>query len=520
MPDPSPLPSTPDAPAPGAGLDAASRDEGAGAAPEASGAEAGSEKGPETPPLKILFVDDEPDLQPLIRQKFRRHVQRGELALEFAGDGVEALEKLDADPTIEVVVTDLNMPRMGGLALLGRLAEMERRHRSVVVTAYGDMENIRTAMNSGAFDFLTKPIDMGDLATTLHNARTAVERDREADRVRLLLGTYLPPAVAEAIIESPGVLAGELREVSVLMSDLSGFSRISEDLEAPRVVELLNVYLSAMTEVVDEYKGIVDEFIGDAVLALFGAPFEQPDHAQRAVACALAMQARMEEVNREMARRGLPALEMTAAVNTGEVVVGSIGSERRAKYGVVGSPVNLTARIQSQAAPGEVLISEATRAAVGVPLTLAETREAGLKGFSETIALHSVLGIGGDHAFALAPEAPHYRALPEPLAFTYVRLDGKRVGGEARRGRLVRLSERGGEAELDGAAEPRADLRLTLTLPGEAEPTEVYAKVLAPEASGEPASGLVRLRFTAVPEAVGAALDALAPEAPGPSLAG
>ena len=250
-------------------------------------------------PLKILFVDDEPDLAPLIRQKFRRSVRNGELELDFAGDGMEALEKMASDPTIEVVVTDLNMPRMDGLTLLGRLAEMERRHKAVVVTAYGDMENIRTAMNKGAFDFLTKPIDMDDLQITLQQARHAVEREREADRVRRALGIYLSTEVAQAILDNPGALAlgGEMRVVSVLMSDLSGFSRISEELDAPRVVELLNVYLSAMTDVVDEYGGTVDEFIGDAVLAIFGAPFKQEDHADRAVACALAMQTKMEEVN-------------------------------------------------------------------------------------------------------------------------------------------------------------------------------------------------------------------------------
>ncbi len=464
-------------------------------------------------PLKILFVDDEPDLQPLIRQKFRRSVRKGDLDLSFAEDGVAALEALAADPDIEVIVTDLNMPRMDGLTLLGRLADMERRHKAVVVTAYGDMENIRTAMNRGAFDFLTKPIDMDDLQITIQQARTAVEREREADRVRLALGMYLSAEVAQAILENPGALAleGEMRVVSVLMSDLSGFSRISEELEATRVVELLNVYLSAMTDVVDEYGGTVDEFIGDAVLAIFGAPFEQEDHADRAVACAIAMQARMDQVNEIMREKGLPHLEMTAAVNSGDVVVGSIGSQKRAKYGVVGSPVNLTSRIQGQAAPGEVLISDDTRTSVRAELTIAETREAGLKGFSENIALHSVTGIGGEHAVALAETEVHYRALGEPLAFTYVRLDGKRIDSERIAGRLTRLSERGAEAVVESEMLPHTDLLLTLTLNGESEPSEIYAKALGaePEASG---GTRVQLRFTAVPESVGAALDALVPE--------
>ncbi|MEM1055994.1 MAG: adenylate/guanylate cyclase domain-containing protein [Bacteroidota bacterium] len=475
----------------------------------APGAAASAE--PPDVPLKILFVDDEPDLVPLIRQKFRRRVRSGELELDFAADGQEALDKVLADPDIEVIVTDLNMPRMDGLTLLGHLDELDRRHKAVVVTAYGDMENIRTAMNKGAFDFLTKPLDMEDLQITLQQARRAVEREREADRVRRALGTYLSTEVAQAILANPGSLSldGEMREVSVLMSDLSGFSQISESLPPEAVVRLLNVYLSAMTDVVDRFDGTVDEFIGDAVLAIFGAPIRQQDHADRAVACALAMQAAMDEVNEEMAELGLPHLEMTAAVNSGEVVVGSIGSEKRAKYGVVGSPVNLTARIQSQAAPGEVLISEATRERVGAALTLSETREAGLKGFAENVPLHSVRAIAGAYAAALPDDEPHYRQLREPVPFTFVHLNGKRVDSEALPGRLVRVSERGAEAVVEATVPARGDLRLTLSLPG-TEPTQIYAKATRsdPEGSGT----RVRLRFTAVPEIIGAALSALAPE--------
>ena len=187
--------------------------------------------------------------------------------------GVEALEHLQGDDDIEVVVTDINMPRMDGLTLLGEIGKLGRRTRSVVVTAYGDMENIRTAMNKGAFDFLTKPLDMGDLQITLDQARAAVERDREADRVHQTISRYLSAKIAKAVLANPDAVAqSEKRHVSVLMSDISGFSQIAERLEPERVVELLNVYLGAMTEVVDAYDGAIDEFIGDAVLVIFGAP--------------------------------------------------------------------------------------------------------------------------------------------------------------------------------------------------------------------------------------------------------
>ena len=455
--------------------------------------------------LKILFVDDEPDLVPLIQQKFRRLVRSGEIDLVFAGDGVEALEHLDADADIEVVVTDLNMPRMDGLTLLQRLADRGRRHKAVVVTAYGDMENIRTAMNRGAFDFLTKPIDMDDLEVTLGQARAAAEADREADRVRALFGRYLSDEVAEAILSDPAAYegAGETREVSVLMSDLSGFSQISEHLEPERVVELLNVYLGAMTEVADAHGGTIDEFIGDAVLVLFGAPIAQDDHAQRAVACAVAMQRRMDGVNREMDRLGLPHLRMTAAVNSGRVVVGTIGSEKRSKYAVVGSPVNLTARIQTLAAPGEVLISEATRAAVGEAAVIGETRQASLKGFAAPVDVYSVAAatFAGTTVELDGPDVA-LELLDDPHAVEVAVLDGKQVDDATVPGRIVALSAYDAELVVEAGVPERADLRLRLSAGPEAY---AYAKALAVTPVGGGAR--VRLRFTVVPEPMARVLD-------------
>ena len=461
-------------------------------------------------PLKILFVDDEPDLAPLIRQKFRSLVKEGALALVFAGDGVEALECLADDPAIEIVVTDINMPRMDGLTLLGKLRENGRRAKAVVVTAYGDMENIRTAMNRGAFDFLTKPIDMEDLQITLDQAREAVARDREADRVRDLFGRYLSDDVAHAILTDPAAFerGGETREVSVLMSDLSGFSQISETIPPERVVDLLNVYLGAMTDVVDEFGGTIDEFIGDAVLVIFGAPLAQPDHAERAVACAVAMQRRMEDVNAEMEARGLPRLQMTAAVNTGEVVVGTIGSEKRAKYAVVGSPVNMTGRIQTLAAPGEVLITEATRAAVGEAVAVADSREEAFKGLDDPVTIHSVLRVDRPGASGLsldggqAPLAP----LAEPIAVRLAVLDGKRVHTDETDGRLLRLAPLEGELVTDAPVGAHTDVRLTIS---------GLAQSLFGKAVGATEDG-VRVRFTTVPDEAAAFFAERLGAQPGP----
>ncbi len=454
--------------------------------------------------LTILFVDDEPDLVPLIRQTFRQQVRDGSLALAFAADGVEALEYLEAHPDVEVVVTDINMPRMDGLTLLGRLADVGRLMKAVVVTAYGDMENIRTAMNRGAFDFLTKPINMEDLRITLGQAREAVERDREAQRVRATITRYLSDKIASAVLSDPSAFeGGQKREVSVLMSDLSGFSQLAERLDPQRVVELLNVYLTVMTDVVDAHDGAIDEFIGDAILVIFGAPIQDADHARKAVACAVAMQQQMAEVNRRLAERELPSLEMTVAVNTGEVVVGTIGSEKRAKYGVVGSPVNLTSRIQTLAAPGEALVSEPTYAATGGeagPVHIRETRHVALKGFAEEVAVHSVSGIGD----ARVPDDAEVLAeLPDAAPFAFAVLDGKRLVDSGATGTVVRASATGALVRLDAPVAPRADIRLTLAA---ADGDAVYAKVLDAWDDGD--GRWARLRFAGLPPLAAAALGA------------
>ncbi|MEM0962717.1 MAG: adenylate/guanylate cyclase domain-containing protein [Bacteroidota bacterium] len=468
-----------------------------------------------TEAIKILFVDDEPDLVPLIRQTFRSQVRAGDVALEFASDGVEALEVLQNDPEVDVVVTDINMPRMDGLTLLGEMRELGRQMRSVVVTAYGDMENIRTAMNKGAFDFLTKPIDMKDLQVTLGHAREAVERDREAQRVRQTITRYLSDKIADAVLADPQAIARtENREVSVLMSDISGFSQISERLDPERVVELLNIYLGAMTEVVDEHDGAIDEFIGDAVLVIFGAPLRMADHAARATACAVAMQARMAYVNAELENRGLPALKMTAAVNTGEVVVGTIGSEKRAKYAVVGSPVNLTSRVQTLAVPGEVLITDPTYQSAGGgtgAIQLESTRRVSVKGFDEPIAIHSVARVDGVMGGAVPDIASEPSTLDSPIPFGIAVLDGKEVTNDDHAGQIVALSPTGARARISAGLDSRADVRLTfdasaLGLDDDMGP--VYGKVTDVRDLGDGRCE-ADLRFSSVPPAVATALSAL-----------
>src|SRR6476659_4697437 len=171
---------------------------------------------------RILVVDDEPDLEALVLQKFRHQIRDKTVSFTFAHDGVEALAALKANGDIDLVVTDINMPRMDGLTLLQKLQETEERLSTIIVSAYGDMVNIRTAMNRGAFDFVTKPIDFVDLETTIAKTlrhiellRDAQRRQAEAERAYASLSRFFSPNPVQRLAGDNDVidLAGQRREI-------------------------------------------------------------------------------------------------------------------------------------------------------------------------------------------------------------------------------------------------------------------------------------------------------------------
>ena len=249
---------------------------------------------------KILVVDDEPDLEALILQQFRRQRRDGAVSFLFAHDGVEALAVLDENRDIDLVVSDINMPRMDGLSLLGKLQEAEEKLSTVIVSAYGDMANIRAAMNLGAFDFLTKPIDFADLERTIERtvshvslSREARRRQSAADLANASLSRYFSPNLAEQLARGGLAidLAGQRREVAAIFTDIAGFTTLVEAFETEVLTRLLNEYVAGMTDIVFRHDGTLAKIIGDALNVLFGAPADQPDHAARAVACAMELDA-------------------------------------------------------------------------------------------------------------------------------------------------------------------------------------------------------------------------------------
>src|ERR1700709_437774 len=262
----------------------------------------------------ILVVDYEPHLEALVLQKFRKQIRDGAVSFMFAHDGIEALQSIVDHPHVDMVVSDINMPRMDGLSLLQKLQEAEEKKSTIIVSAYGDMSNIRTAMNRGASDFLPNPIDFGDLEMTIDKPirhvemmRDARRRQAEAERAHASLSRYFSPQIASRLAadaESNGMEVHR-REVAAIFTDITSFTTLVET-TAPEVLgELLNEYMGGMTDVVFAHEGTVAKIIGDAIQILFNAPEEQPDYATRAVACAHDLDAWAEEFRARWKIRGV-----------------------------------------------------------------------------------------------------------------------------------------------------------------------------------------------------------------------
>lgn len=311
---------------------------------------------------------------------------------------------------------------------------------------------------------------------------------RSAGEIRKIFGRYLNDEVVAHVLEDPeGLkLGGERRRITILTSDLRGFTSLSERLSPEEVVKVLNLYLEHMASIITQYQGTIDEFLGDGLLVLFGAPTSRDNDAQRAVACAVAMQLAMEQVNAEMKQRNLPPLEMGIGLDTGEVVLGNIGSEQRTKYGVIGSHVNLAYRIESYTLGGQILISDSTLTEAGASIIhIVAEKEVRPKGIATPITIYEVGGINGDYQLAMVREAEEFVALPQKVPVKYTVLDGKHISDNMLPASLVELSAKGAKVQAThngtrDIPEVMANIKLNLDFDhnGNAWSEDIYAKVL------------------------------------------
>lgn len=336
---------------------------------------------------------------------------------------------------------------------------------------------------------------------------------RTAGEIRQTFGRYLTDAIVANLLENPeGMkLGGERRKITILTSDLRGFTALSERLSPEEVVKILNIYLESMADVITKYKGTIDEFMGDGILVLFGAPITRENDPKRAVACAVDMQLAMGAVNEKMNELDLPPLQMGIGINTGEVVVGNIGSYKRTKYGVVGSQVNLTYRIESYTTVGQILISESTFKDVEDIVKIGGEKQVTPKGVKQPITIYEVEGIAGEYNLFLPKEEEEvFVRLPEEISMQYAVLDGKNIGDTAFKGSLIKLSRRGAEVRSEGESGfvPPAltNIKMNLLTPDSEEVSEdIYAKVLDKSAG----DSSFHIYFTAIPPAVKERLDAI-----------
>lgn len=345
----------------------------------------------------ILVVDDTPENIDVLRGVLAPHYR-----VKVAISGEQALRIAATGTPPDLILLDIMMPGMDGFEVCRRLkAEPHTEGVPVIfVTALNEPCDEVRGFEVGGVDYINKPITP---AVALSRIATHLKLRSAYTFIRKTFGRYLSDEIVDALFDSPGglKLGGEKREVTILMADLRGFTSIGEQLDAEQVVEMVNIFLEAMTEVILKHQGTIDEFIGDAILAIFGAPLARHDDAIRAVHCAVEMQLAMRQVNRRYAELGYPAVGMGIGMDTGPVVVGNIGSAKRSKYGIVGRHVNITARVESYTGPGQILITESTRNQCGDRLEIMGQMQVTPKGIKEQITLFDVGGIRGESPLQL-----------------------------------------------------------------------------------------------------------------------
>jgi class 3 adenylate cyclase len=328
---------------------------------------------------------------------------------------------------------------------------------------------------------------------------TEQEATELSEFLKKMFGRYLSTEVMNSLLEDPSALelGGERRDVTIMMSDLRGFTAITERLEPEQVVKMLNLYFEVMVEVIHQHNGTINEIIGDSLLVIFGAPQEIPDRAQSAIACAIAMQNAMVQVNEENLVLGLPELEMGIGLHDTEVIVGNIGSSKRIKYSVVGSGVNIASRIESYTVGGQILVSESVYQKAVDILRIDGQREVLPKGSEVPLKIYEIGGIAGNYNLAREEKDSDMVALTKKVPLRYTILEGKHLGEKDLEGFVVRLSKKVAEIVFDEPLEQFINLKMNLKdVYEELAVKDFYGKVT--DQSGKDGYSYM-IRFTSVP---------------------
>ena len=343
---------------------------------------------------KILVVDDEPDLETLIKQKFRKKIREKTYEFYFAENGKVALDRIEEYPEIDIVLSDINMPEMDGLTLLSKLNELSPLIKSVIVSAYGDMDNIRTAMNRGAFDFITKPINFEDLTITMEKTlkhamdiKETIQAIKENNILKMYVDENVLNFMGNREFETT-VMANENIEATVAFIDICGFTSFSEKTTPDNVVNMLNTCFDVMVKEIIQQQGFIDKFMGDAVMAVFRGDY----HLDRAIDAALSICTAMNEAKFSIENVSFQP-KISIGIKSGEMISGNIGSAslKRLDYTVIGDPVNTSARLQDVAQPNQIIISEDDYHKVKESFKCEKVGDVALKNKSEPLTIYRVI---------------------------------------------------------------------------------------------------------------------------------
>lgn len=478
----------------------------------------------------ILVVDD----NGINRDLLCRYLERQGHAVQVAQNGRQALEMITTG-AFDLVLLDITMPGLTGYQVLQHLKHSEtlRDLPVIMIAGLDEMDRVVSCIELGAEDYLPKPFNpvllrnrvgaflerkrLRDLKVEQQRLLTELNTTLELRNrfIRQTFGSYLSDEIVDAILKKGGLkIGGEKRRATMLMADLRGFTSLSERLPAEDVVAMLNIYLETMTEIIQKYQGTIDEFIGDAILVIFGAPILRPDDPLRAVACALEMQLAMTSVNERNRRSGYPEVALGIGINTGDVVMGNIGSQKRIKYAVVGRAVNLTARIESYTVGGQIFISETTLDECGEILWIERAMKVIPKGINKPLTIHEVVGIGGDFQLFLPPKPEiSWIELKQVIPVQFTVVDWKHTGELGQGGAITKIAPKMVEIHSQVLPSPLANLRISLYDPDDREITDdLYGKVVARLCETPPA---FLVHFTSLPpeaeafltEFLGAALN-------------
>lgn len=467
----------------------------------------------------LLIVDDNESSLNLLSHQLKKQGHQ----TRTASSGRMAL-KMMAEQSPDLVLLDLLMGDMNGFEVLQvmRKDEKLRAIPVIVVTGLQDKEGAARCIEVGAFDILVKPVNPMLLKARVsaclerkswHDKEKEYQAELEKSYafIRKVFGRYLSDDIVKTILEDDDglQLGGGKQKVTVMMTDIRGFTALSQSLDPVDCVTLLNNYFEQMTPLLLKHGGTIDEFLGDAILAIFGAPIKRDDDAERALLCAIEMQCAMQAVNRKNLEMGLPEIQMGIGLNTGEVVVGNIGSLERSKYGIVGHHVNLTSRIESFTVGGQILASEYTIIDSQADVILGETAEVSAKGIKEPIRIHEVLGLAAPHYVTLDEMSEQMTPIATELAVTLAELSGKAIDKAAIPGFITAISKNCLQIKSTEPLQRFTNLSITFIENSEWSSEQVYAKVTARGEQGEQFS-CYTLNITSCPEIISNELDLLA----------